>query len=111
MLTYWTGPFAANDFAGHGFDIVKILNTTYREIYTVDLNDSSFIAGDEMNNSAYPSYIDNHESLITPQESILVTAYNSTPYDLSSVGGPKNGWLSDSQFYEIDIKTNRTLFK
>jgi len=111
VLTYWTGPFVVNGVAGHGFGIIKILDTTYREIYTVSLNDSSFIAGDGMNNSAYPSYIDNHESLITPQGSILVTAYNSTPYDLSSVGGPKNGWLSDSQFYEIDIKTNRTLFK
>lgn len=111
VLTYWTGSFAINGIALHGFGIVKILDTTYREIYTVGLNDSSFIAGDGRNNSAYPSYIDNHESRITPQGSILVTAYNSTPYDLSSVGGPKNGWLSDSQFYEIDIKTNRTLFK
>lgn len=106
VLLYWTGHLVAEGAAGHGMGVVKILDSTFQEMNTVGLNDSSFDAA-----GAYSSYIDLHEGMITPRGSILVTACNSTPYDLSSFGGPENGWLSDSQFYEIDIRTNTTLFK
>ncbi|KAI5301849.1 hypothetical protein KEM56_001290 [Ascosphaera pollenicola] len=35
-----------------------------------------------------------------------MTLVNTTRFDLSSIGGPKDGWISDSLFYEVDIKTN-----
>ena len=110
VLSYWTGAFVYNAVAGHGVGVVKILDSTYQEIYTVGIVDSSFVAGHGLDIPGQ-SYIDVHESLITPQGSMLVTAYNSTPYDLSSFGGPKNGWLNDNWLYEIDIKTNKTLFR
>ena len=110
VLSYWSGRLLINAVAGYGVGVVKIFDSTYQEIHTVSLVDSSFVAGNGLD---YPgqSYVDLHESLITSKGSIIVTAYNSTPYDLSSVGGPKNGWVNDNHFYEIDIKTNKTLFR
>lgn len=54
---------------------------------------------------------DQHEQYLTDRNTLVVTAYNATPYDLTPVGGPENGWLLDSLVYEIDIKTNEVLFK
>ena len=51
------------------------------------MNDDTSGAGDGTNNAAYPSYISLHEAVITPHGTILVDAYDSTPYDLSSAGG------------------------
>ena len=64
---------------------VKILDTTYQEIHTVGLENSSFDAS-----GAYLPHIDLHEGMLTLWGSILVIACNSTPYDLSSFGGPEN---------------------
>jgi hypothetical protein len=41
---------------------------------------------------------------------MLITAYNTTPHDLSSIGGPTNGWLLDSLALEVDIVTGKVLF-
>lgn len=54
---------------------------------------------------------DQHEQYLTDRGTLVVTAYNATPYDLTPVGGPKDGWLLDGLVYEIDIKTNEILFK
>lgn len=59
----------------------------------------------------YPSNIDLHELQITANGSLLVTANNVTQADLTSVGGPKHGWVVDCLVYEIDIATNEVLFK
>nr|UPX44777.1 hypothetical protein FAC2J5_29 [Penicillium camemberti] len=52
-----------------------------------------------------------HENTVTFDGKMLVTGYNVTQTDLSSVGGPKNGWITDSLFYEIEVKTNEILFR
>lgn len=57
------------------------------------------------------SYVDIHESAITEDGTILVTAVNVTQTDLSSVGGPRDGWVQDGLVYEIDIETNEVLFR
>lgn len=59
---------------------------------------------------SYPSNIDLHELLITPSGSLLVTANNVTQADLTSVGGPADGWVVAVFVYEIDIATNKVLF-
>ena len=41
---------------------------------------------------------------------MLVTIYNVTRADLSSVGGPKDGWVSNSLAVELDIDTSEPLF-
>ncbi|KAI1659179.1 ASST-domain-containing protein [Daldinia decipiens] len=52
-----------------------------------------------------------HESQITDQHTILETLCNVTKYCLSYVGGPQDSWVTDSLFYELDVKTHEILFK
>ncbi|KAI1799051.1 ASST-domain-containing protein [Daldinia bambusicola] len=77
----------------------------------VTVNDGNFLTLPELDSSQLTSYLDMHESQITAQDTILVTLYNITKCDLSSVGGPQDAWVADSLFYELDIKTNEILFK
>lgn len=104
VLTFWAGDMMS---IGYGYGTVHILDNTYKEIYTVTL-DGPFISP---NGSTMTSYIDLHESKVTNRNTLLVTAYNVTQYDLTSIGGQKDGWMLDGQFYEIDIPTNNVLFK
>ncbi|KAJ9632968.1 hypothetical protein H2204_007536 [Knufia peltigerae] len=54
--------------------------------------------------------VDVHEALITSRDTMLFTAYNTTPFDLSSIGGPRNGWALDSLVFEVNITTGEVLF-
>ncbi|KAI4117769.1 MAG: hypothetical protein LQ345_002053 [Seirophora villosa] len=110
-LKYWTGGVGGNMIDAHGFGTVTLLDSTYREIRNITLNDGTFKAGDSRQNQPYPSYIDIHEQFITDHGTVIVTAYNSTPLDLSSVGGPKAGWVLDALIYEIDLETNQPLWR
>src|SRR3712207_797764 len=75
--------------AGHGLDEYVILDSSYREI-------TRLRAGN--------GYIgDHHEFLISPQDTALLTIYASTPTDLSSVGGPRDGKVLDGIAQEVEI--------
>ena len=111
VLAFWTGGIGGDFVDAHGFGTITILDDTYRQIGGVVLNNGTFKSGDSLQNAPQPSYVDIHESLITPRNTIIITAYNSTPYDLSAVGGPTDGWVLDSLIYEIDLNTNETLFR
>lgn len=102
VITFWAGDMTD---LGYGFGSVHILDNTYTEIHTVTLTEA-FVTPD---NSTKASYIDMHESQITPQNTLLVTAYNLTLHDLTSIGGNSSAWVLDSQFYEINIGTNQIL--
>ena len=83
--------------AGHGLDQYVVLDSSYREI-------TRLRAGN--------GYVgDHHEFLITPQDTALLTIYASTPADLSSVGGPRNGEVLDGIAQEVDIETGEVLFE
>ncbi|KAG9506478.1 hypothetical protein J7337_000009 [Fusarium musae] len=56
------------------------------------------------------SSLDLHESFVTTRGTILCTAVNVTNADLTSIGGPSDGWVFDTMVLEIDIKTNDILF-
>ncbi|KAJ5832874.1 hypothetical protein N7474_001185 [Penicillium riverlandense] len=99
VITFWAGDMLD---VGYGYGTVHILDDTYNEIYTVTLT-GPFVTPD---NSTKDSYIDLHESHITPNNTLLVTAYNVTQHDLTSVNGTTSDWMLDSHFYEIDIPTN-----
>ena len=107
VLHYWTGFSTSGGNVGHGYGNVTILDTSYNVIANVcpdlDLN----IPG----NQTFDCTIDLHESYLTDRDTILVSAYNATPIDLSSVGGPSNGWGWDSLFFEVDPETNEVLFR
>ncbi|RJE18632.1 hypothetical protein PHISCL_09036, partial [Aspergillus sclerotialis] len=105
VLAYWQG---YNTHKGFGFGSIVIRNSSYDQLYEVTLSQEQgnfFTSYGPMD-----SYIDIHESQITDEGTILVTVVNTTRADMSSVGGPKDGWVQDGLFYEIDIKTNKIVF-
>ncbi|KAI2471517.1 ASST-domain-containing protein [Annulohypoxylon bovei var. microspora] len=112
VLTFFNGISLSEPY-GWGYGIIQILDDSYTSIYNVSLTaeEENFVTIPELDPTELVSYLDMHESKITAQDTILVTVYNVTKYDLSSVGGPEDGWVADCLFYELDIKTNEILFK
>jgi hypothetical protein len=94
---------------GFGYGSIHFLNQSYEEIHRVTLSDDNLNFESALG-PRFPSYVDVHEDAITNRGSVMVTAYNVTRADLRSVGGPQDGWVHDSQFYEIDIASNKVLF-
>lgn len=95
VLTYWDGNSTSY---GHG-DVV-ILDDTYTPIATVT-------TGGDLG----PHQADMHESAITSQGTMLLTSYPEVPADLSSIGGPKDGWVLEGVAQEVDIATGAVLFE
>jgi hypothetical protein len=54
---------------------------------------------------------DIHEFRLTAEGTALITAYNTIPGDLSSVGGPAAGLITEGVYQEIDIASGRVLFE
>ena len=106
ILTYWSGLSTAGANTGHGYGNVTFLDSSYNEILVVCPK-----LGLVTTESTQPSCeADVHESFVTDRNTILVSAYNATPTDLSSIGGPKDGWIWDCLFYEIEPKSGNVLF-
>ncbi|KAE8391985.1 ASST-domain-containing protein [Aspergillus alliaceus] len=96
---------------GFGFGSISILNspmTRYTK-FTLPGTEESFVT--VLDPQTFPSYKDIHENQTINEGAVLVTAVNVTQVDLSAIRGPKDGWVQDGLFYEIDIKTNETLFR
>ena len=55
--------------------------------------------------------LDGHEFALIPQGTALITIYNYVPFDLSPIGGPKDGIVVDGIVQEIDVATGRVLFE
>lgn len=107
VMVYWTGYTGL----GFGYGHISILDSSYNEInrVTLDCKSQNFVT--VFDPMSFDSCIDIHESQFTDRGTILVTAVNVTQADLSSIGGPKDGWIQDGLIYEIDIKTNKILFQ
>jgi hypothetical protein len=88
VLTWWQGRIPPQGF-GQGEEIID--NTAYREIGRVHAG-NGFLA-------------DLHEFHITPQGTALLTVFDPIDCNLSSLGGPSGGAVTDSRFQEIDLKT------
>jgi hypothetical protein len=93
VITYWEGTHT-----GYGQGEYVILNSSYEEVGRV---------------SARNGYRgDHHEFLISPQDTALFTIYGKVEgYDLSSVGGPKEGKVLDGIAQEVDIQSGEVLFE
>ena len=106
-LTYWRG----RGDPGHAYGELVILNEEYHEkVIGLNHTDLEFV----QNNQDWqnpPGSMDFHEQEATSDNTVLVTAYNITSANLSTMHGPEEGWILDSQFYEIDIKTSEIKFK
>ncbi|KAJ5664577.1 hypothetical protein N7507_005308 [Penicillium longicatenatum] len=105
VITYWAGSGGAaeSSSASHGYGQIVIHNSSYDQI------------GKWLNltlppGTSAPCQADVHESLITEDNTILITAYNTTNADLRDLGGSEDGWVLDSLVLEIDLQTSEILF-
>jgi hypothetical protein len=94
VLTWWQGTISK---AGVGQGEYVVYDDEYREITTLK-------AGDQLEG-------DLHEFTLTPRGTALVIAYHEVPADLSSVGGPKDGFAYDSVVQELDVETGDVEFE
>ncbi|KAL1305497.1 hypothetical protein AAFC00_002372 [Neodothiora populina] len=93
-LTFWGGHRDASSGQGAYY----MLDETYQISHQVH------VVGDNMHG-------DLHEFKITENNTALVTSYKKTVADLSGMGRPVDGWITDSIFQEIDIATGDLLFE
>lgn len=73
------------------------LNSHYEEVYII--------------RGANGLHGDLHEFQITRDDTALFAVYEILPADLREIGGPKNGWIYDGLFQEVDVETNKLLFQ
>ena len=93
VLTWWEGdPFPRPSVGEY-----VILDSSYREITRVQAGN-----GHQGNQ---------HEFLVTPQDTALFTVYNPVRRDLSPLGGPKDGLVMEGIIQEVDIETGEVLFE
>jgi hypothetical protein len=88
VLSWWQGYVLPQGF-GEGEEVIE--DTSYRQIAVVR-------AGNGLQ-------ADLHDFQITSQDTALLTAYDPIHCDLASIGGPRNGAISDGVYQEIDLKT------
>jgi hypothetical protein len=104
VISYWSGKAIT---LGIGYGNVTILDDQYNELYTL-CPDFPVVSP---NGTLTGCTLDLHEAFITDRGTILVTVMNVTTADLTSVGGPKDGWVFESLFLELDIKTQDVIFQ
>ena len=107
ILTYWTSTGGQNANTGHGYGKITFLDNTYTELLSV----CPRLGLRTQENMTYACEADFHESFLTDRNTLLVTAYNVTETDLSSIGGSSHGWVFDCLFFELDPKTSDILFR
>ncbi len=88
VLTYWQGYIPPAGF-GKGEEIID--DTSYHQIGRVHAGN-----GDK---------VDLHEFKITPQGTAIFTSFQPLRCDLSSLGGPRGGAVTDSLMQEVDLHT------
>ncbi|OQN96270.1 hypothetical protein B0A48_17832 [Cryoendolithus antarcticus] len=96
VLTFWAGEKAATSGKGSYY----ILNERYELVRKVD------VVGGEL-------FGDLHEFITTPEDTAILTVYNTTIADLSGMGlaRGKESWVTDSLFQEIDLESGELLFQ
>ena len=111
VITTWTGTGSAASGGGaaHGYGQVELLDSKYQTVKIV-CPTASRLNIQAKAGANISCVADVHESFITESNTMLVTVYNVTRADLSSVGGPKDGWVSNSLAVELDIDTSEPLF-
>lgn len=91
VLTWWE----SLGRGGRAFDV--ILNQAYKTVAIL--------------HAGHGYRADSHEFQITSHNTALIDATFGTKANLTSVGGPSNGLVSDCVILELDIKTGRLLWK
>jgi Arylsulfotransferase (ASST) len=91
-LTWWRGRIAS----AHGYGVGEIGNHAYHPVKAIH-------AGDGLQT-------DLHDLQLTSRGTALITAYETTRTDLTSVGGSRRGRTFVGHIQEIDLATGRVLF-
>jgi hypothetical protein len=94
VLTWWQGTISK---AGVGRGEYVVYDDEYRELRTLR-------AGNGLDG-------DLHEFELTPRGTAFITVYHEVPADLTSVGGPKDGFVYDSVIQELDVATGAVKFE
>ena len=93
VLTWWQGRMRIYRGAGAG----RIVDSSYRPVATV--------------RAANGYEVDGHEFRLTPSGTALVMSYVPVPWDLSKLGGRRDGVVEDNVVQEIDVATGQLLFE
>ncbi|KAJ4393227.1 hypothetical protein N0V93_002435 [Gnomoniopsis smithogilvyi] len=99
VLTFWAG--IEGEHHRYGMGSYYMLDETYQVIKKVE----------PVKTSGHNLQGDIHEFHITPDDTALMTVYYPQPADLTSFGGPEDGWLLDSIFQEVDIDSGELIFE
>ncbi|KAH7305197.1 ASST-domain-containing protein [Stachybotrys elegans] len=102
-LTFWRG----RSVKGYGYGEFVALNQHYEE--KVLLSPTLDVHSVLPKTVQAPAMLDFHEHKVTPWNTVLVSAYNNTPANLSEYGGPERGWIVDSLIFELDLTTQEVL--
>lgn len=107
VLSRWISNATAGSGSGNDYGEVVILDDTYQVLHTICPN-FGFVDSGGKNVSCQIGF---HESYITDRGSIIIQTENITTADLSGIGGAKNASVWDNLVYEIDILTQKVLFR
>ncbi|KAG9193672.1 hypothetical protein G6011_03707 [Alternaria panax] len=115
VLTYFAG-VSFTERWGFGYGVIYILNQQYENIYNVTLFKSTYpleSISPLYDPTQYQSFrwIEMHENLITPKGTMFAGAVNVTPWDLSSISGPKDSWVVDSIVLELNVTNSEILWQ
>jgi Arylsulfotransferase (ASST) len=94
VLTWWQGRIIVHGF-GRGEDVIA--NGDYADVAHVRAGNGH--------------QADLHEFQLTPQGTALLTAYYPILCNISSVGGPSYGAVTDGVVQEIDVKTGLVMYE
>lgn len=91
-LTWWQGRVAS----AHGYGLGEIGDSAFHSIKPI--------------RAGHGLQTDLHDLQLTSRGTALITAYETTTADLSSIGGPTRGRVFAGHVQEIDLNTGRMLF-
>jgi Arylsulfotransferase (ASST) len=94
VLTWWQGDISVHGF-GLGEDVIA--NQAYSDVAHVRAGNGQ--------------QADLHDFQLTPQGTALITAFDPIRCNLSSLGGPADGAVTDGLLQEIDVKTGLVMFQ
>ncbi|QIW97559.1 hypothetical protein AMS68_003077 [Peltaster fructicola] len=101
VLSYWV-----EEAGTAGYGSVRVMDTQYNILHTV----CPKIDIQQKPGSNATCVADTHEATISANNTMILPVYNLTQTDLTSLGGPKDGWVIDPLAVEVDIETNEVLW-
>ncbi|HEX3690868.1 MAG TPA: arylsulfotransferase family protein [Solirubrobacteraceae bacterium] len=91
-LTWWQGSVSN----AHGYGVGEIADETYNPVAAI--------------HAGHGLQTDLHDLQLTSRGTALITAYETTTADLSSIGASSKGQVFVGHVQEVDLKTGRVLF-